>query len=208
MVKYAAPTKKTGNSLVLSAVFVIVASSCLASTHRLLFWEASVFYRLYGLPGSLRLLFLAITLLGSLWFSILIGLWLVYKKRYALLSRFIWASSLTYLVVNLLKLAINRPRPYVLLGVSSRDPSAYGMGFPSGHSAQAAVVAFSLWLIMPKKYRFLLPLGVVLVMVSRIYLGVHAPLDVIAGACIGGVAVQGLKYLPGLSRLEKRYLKA
>lgn len=85
-----------------------------------------------------------------------------------------------------LKYSIKRDRPYVAtpdlkaLG-SPRDPS-----FPSGHTSVAFATATSLYLAYPKwyvavpAYAWAASVGY-----SRMYLGVHYPSDVLAGAVIG-----------------------
>src|SRR5690606_9864584 len=64
-------------------------------------------------------------------------------------------------------------------------------GFVSSHAANfVAICAYSL-LILKKYYRFLMPLllfCIILVLYSRIYLGVHYLSDVLVGSMVGFVA--------------------
>lgn len=97
------------------------------------------------------------------------------------------------LIVNvILKSAINRTRPWVdypelgfhefheLIGV--REPS--DSSFPSGHTA--ALFAAATALVMYYKVKGLPALGVaLLVAISRIYLCMHYPSDVLGGIVIG-----------------------
>ncbi len=65
-----------------------------------------------------------------------------------------------------------------------------GFSFPSGHSATAASIYGSLALEMKKKWMWFLGIAVtVLVGFSRFALGVHYPTDVLAGWCVGILAV-------------------
>jgi membrane-associated phospholipid phosphatase len=59
--------------------------------------------------------------------------------------------------------------------------------FPSGHAATAAALAVALGLRVPA-LRLPAAAGVIVVMVSRVYLGAHFPSDVLAGATLGAVA--------------------
>src|SRR5438046_744030 len=88
------------------------------------------------------------------------------------------------------KQVVERARPGALLtGVEEREVfGAESLGFPSGHAAVAAaltvVVAAHLsvrWMIAA------LVLGASVV-VGRMYVGAHLPLDVIEGAALGAVA--------------------
>ncbi|NLY19863.1 MAG: phosphatase PAP2 family protein [Tissierellia bacterium] len=95
------------------------------------------------------------------------------------------SQLLVGVVVQSLKKVFARERPYKILeslntfGINMRDYS-----FPSGHTA----ASFSLALIFSINYPYLtIPMFIYafLIGVSRIYLGVHYPTDVMAGFIIG-----------------------
>ena len=87
-----------------------------------------------------------------------------------------------------LKQLVERPRPDF-----SRVVEVSGFGFPSGHATSAATVAAALlvWMVVigPKKARRFAWIAAVgfalLVGVSRVYLGVHWPTDVLGGFVLG-----------------------
>lgn len=95
------------------------------------------------------------------------------------------ALVLTFLVVDaLLKPLAARPRPFdVVAAAPAVDPPGTP-SFPSGHAASAFAGAWSLSRIWPagRVAWFLLA---ALIAISRVYLGVHFPLDVLAGALVG-----------------------
>jgi undecaprenyl-diphosphatase len=91
---------------------------------------------------------------------------------------------------SLLKLAVDRPRPEIV----SHLAHVSTLSFPSGHAMMSAVTYLTLGLLaarfLPRRATkiYVLALAVVmtfLIGVSRLYLGVHWPSDVMAGWCAG-----------------------
>jgi undecaprenyl-diphosphatase len=95
------------------------------------------------------------------------------------LAAFALAGS--HLGVQLLKRTVNRPRPELPPGVSALMHAPDRFSFPSGHSAAALSLALATVPALPW------PLGgavlslAMLTGISRCYLGVHYPGDVLAG---------------------------
>jgi len=109
-----------------------------------------------------------------------------------------WRESLMMLIAvgggqilsSLLKLGIDRPRPDLVPHLVEVQT----LSFPSGHAMMAAVTYLTLGSmlagIVPGRAIKIYVLGVavlitLMVGVSRIYLGVHWPSDVLAGWCAG-----------------------
>ena len=95
------------------------------------------------------------------------------------------ATGAASLVVHLLKQAFDRERPSVAdpeLGSLVAIPG--NPSFPSGHSTTAFAAATAVAILSPRLRPLALGLAAA-VALSRVYLRVHFPLDVLAGAVLG-----------------------
>lgn len=99
--------------------------------------------------------------------------------------------ALGALAVEGLKSAVDRERPaahFARLGIEVRLPAdrLYDRSFPSGHAQAAVGTATYVALLYPGLAPWA-AFGAALVGWSRIYLGVHFPLDVLGGAAVGAL---------------------
>ncbi len=97
-------------------------------------------------------------------------------------------------VMELLKLAFDMPRPFeldpsVLRGAEAAE-TATGSSFPSGHALLAATFwGLAAMYVRRSWFWVLAVLIAVSIAASRVYLGVHFPVDVLAGLALGAVFV-------------------
>jgi membrane-associated phospholipid phosphatase len=96
------------------------------------------------------------------------------------------SAALTSGITIILKYSINRDRPFVTYPDITKKSDAGSPSFPSGHTSSAFSTATSLSLAYPKWYIIVPSFAWAgTVGYSRMYLGVHYPSDVLAGAVIG-----------------------
>lgn len=96
---------------------------------------------------------------------------------------------------QLIKPLVDRARPcFVVEGVSELLPQANSPSFPSSHATNMFGAATLFWLAGKPRAPWALAFVVAaLVAVSRVYVGVHYPSDVVAGALLG-ILIGGLVF--------------
>ena len=129
--------------------------------------------------------------------GLLIGGWASNNKEMRQNSLYVFSTTLiSYSVTELIKHIVKRPRPFVknLKIVSIYNPT--NSSFPSGHSSSTIGTATALSVAYPKWY-VIAPsfLWAGATCYSRMYLGVHYPTDVTAGAVLGAGTALSLQFM-------------
>ena len=113
-----------------------------------------------------------------------------FATKNAALRRIGCAALIAYAgsaIAQVIKHLSDRPRP-VLVVYDARVPYSplFTHSFPSGHAMTAFAAAFAYAAFLPRARYALIALAS-LVALSRVYLGVHFPLDVLYGALVGAL---------------------
>jgi undecaprenyl-diphosphatase len=128
---------------------------------------------------------------------IIIFLWLKGEKRPAIYLAL--GLVVDAILVYTLKTMIHRPRPYEVLPITPLELVDNFRSLPSGHTSRAFLSA----MILSKFYsKYMVVFFVIAASIglSRVYIGVHYPLDVIVGAITGSLL--GILMVDLLDRLE------
>ena len=112
------------------------------------------------------------------------------------------ALLLGFVVTNLaLKNIIHRIRPYdVMTSLNIMVKPERSFSFPSGHATSSLAAGVALFLTLPRRYGVPALLLGVLIALSRMYVGVHYPTDVLCGAAIGVAAALAAVRVARMSR--------
>lgn len=136
---------------------------------------------------ALDIIFQAITMLGEDFFIIFVATFIYWCFNKEMGYWMCWCLSFGNLVVSAVKVTFAVERPIGYEGIRTlREHTAPGYSFPSGHTHASANFFTSIARAVNRK-RFWILAAVVpaLVGISRLYLGVHWPMDVAAGYVIG-----------------------
>jgi len=141
---------------------------------------------LAGTNDPLDFVMLAFTFLGGyIIVLVCVPLWLRGRKEAAF--DLVVLVIVVTVATEALKLIIDRPRPFVELENVKTIVSSSGPSFPSAHASRAFAVACLIAIAERRRYGLAAFVVASFIAISRVYLGVHWPTDVLAGA-IDGIA--------------------
>lgn len=176
---------------ILIIIFLILGFMVRNSKEGILF-DMAILNAIHESPNDNIFIFMKIiSFLGSGTFLIgLIIIIVIYnfiKKNYYI-SKLLLASTLGSYVLNfILKSIVNRTRPLDFFLVDQG-----GLSFPSGHSMVAASMYLTIAYILSDKFKdkkkiiyFASVIIILLMGISRLFLGVHWPTDIIGGYIMG-----------------------
>ncbi len=107
---------------------------------------------------------------------------LMQKKKEILMVFFI--GIIAYLFDIILKYIIHTPRPFDVFSQVHPLFAESWYSFPSGHATFFMALAFSLF-FLHKKAGYVFMFFALLIGIARIIAGVHFPIDILGGFCIG-----------------------
>ena len=132
--------------------------------------------------------------------------WVVDRRRAGILFLLILASGLLNTEAKLL-FHTPRPDPHLARVLDLRPYRSGSNAFPSGHAQNAVVFWMYLsWWVGRRWFSGLALTMVVLICFSRLYLGVHFPIDIIGGLVIGSATIALLP--PVLERWSQSNFRA
>lgn len=133
------------------------------------------------------------------------------KLRLAVIFSLVTVAICDQMVSTFLKPLLGRPRPCHELEVHLLVGCGGGLSMPSSHAANLFGQAFFFRKVAPFSAKCLIPLAIV-VALSRVFVGVHYPADILVGSALGtlvglGVAYGFLRYLHWMQKFIKSKLR-
>jgi membrane-associated phospholipid phosphatase len=182
--------------LAVSGVGLAVAAASIGAARRddIPRWELRVFHAVNGLPGWLYWILWPPMQLGNLVVGTLVGLVIAWVAREPAVA----VGVILAMVLKLVMERIVRREMKAYLAVRERpgasqdgavlrggDVPAVGASFPSGHVILVAAIGCVVAPTLPAAWVWAPFLVTAVVMVGRVYVGAHNPLDVTAGLGVG-----------------------
>ncbi|MGD8521900.1 MAG: phosphatase PAP2 family protein [Desulfobacterales bacterium] len=162
----------------------------------LLDWGVNVVLWLQQFSPAFDVFFKSLTFFGDKEFFLLflpLIYWCIDRRTGA---RLLFLLLVSVFINSVAKVFVNQPRPFHYDSRVKQIVEAYGGGLPSGHTQNTTV----LWGYLAIRFRIkllwiLAGILIVGVPLSRIYLGVHFPTDIIGGYVLGILLLLGFIWL-------------
>jgi undecaprenyl-diphosphatase len=168
--------------------------------------DVALFHRINHWPGWLDPPMWVVQLSGVIGALPLLAAAAALLRRFRLAAALAAAALLKVSLESVAKMLVQRSRPAETVSdvILRGNSAAHGLSFPSGH----AMVIFTITaLVVPylKGWPKVLPWALAAaVCLSRVYLGAHFPLDVVAGAGLGILIGSVLNLIVGVPSIRSR----
>ena len=163
--------------------------------------DSFLFNVIHGFSGQVKILdWLAVFLAEYLGYFLIIWAIILIFKESSFQKRFYYfaltAVSLILsrgLIAETIRFFYYRPRPFEALNFIPLINQDTVAAFPSGHAAFYFALTFAIFYVSRRWFYWFLA-GAVLMGLARVFIGVHWPLDILAGALIGLFSIFMVKY--------------
>lgn len=191
--------------VIVIALVIVVIGAAVARDGVVPGYEEALFHAVNDLPGWLYPVAWPFQQVGALVVGPVVAAVALVLRKYRLAIAVASVTVLKLLAERIVKVVVSRERPGTSVDgvVHLRgDVPAFGESFVSGHAVLVAALAGVVTPYLPGRWRVLPWVLVAGVMIGRVYVGAHNPLDVVCGAALGVVLAVVMNAVLGVRRFR------
>lgn len=192
------------NDLILAIVSfsLLIAMSLMIRPREAPEWEAITFEVINDLPNFVYYIIWPFMQYGVFITIPVVAAIALYFKKVRLALLLLWGGIGIYYAARIFKSEFPRERPaQILHNVTTREYFApWSKGFTSGHTAVAATIATFSHYYLRYRWQVLSILTLIIVVIGRIYVGAHLPLDVFGGVALGVGVASLINFIVGVPK--------
>ncbi len=166
----------------------------------------NLFFLIFGLSKQSSILD-TLMIFGAeylIYLAFLLAFTLIFKgsaeEKKSLLLVFL-TLPIVVIFIKIIHLFFIEPRPFISYHISPLVSEGANASFPSRHAAIMSTLAFA-YVYYNSKWALLFLFLMIWVGISRIYVGIHYPLDIIGGFIVGIVSLMIAKQIVKLLKLK------
>lgn len=185
-------------ALLVVGIALLTASGIIAVLGGMPAWEQRILTAVNGMnvPGWVAAQ-LASPISNAMYgMLLLLGVLLLVPKFRLRAWQYMAAAGSAVVATFILEHIVTRARPGGTIQEVVVRASSDGWGFPSTHVAVVTALGLTIWPLVSWPWRVLIVCFIGAEAWSRLFLGVHAPLDVVGGFAVGAIVVAVLHLLP------------
>ena len=163
--------------------------------------EEGAFHAVNDLPGAVYPVLWPFQQLGALAIGPVVAIVAAVARRFRLAVAVVVATLAKLALERVVKAIVSRERPGTSIGPDAHlrgDVSSGGESFVSGHAVLVTAIAGLVAPYLPGRWKAVPWVMAGLVLVARVYVGAHNPLDVVCGAGLGLVIAGALNLAFGV----------
>lgn len=195
--------------LAASCFLLLIAMSAIVHRDNPPEWEIEVFRFFNHMPDFLFPLLWPFMQYGVFVTIPIVSLVALRAKKIRLFGLLLLGGIGIYFIARYVKEIVPRGRPGVLIddAIERENFAPWSAGFTSGHTAVASTIATFAHYYLSRNWRIFSAVTLAVVVIGRMYVGAHLPLDVLGGVTLGVGVASLINFAVGVPESREKFVE-